>query len=101
MTKAVGDEVRFYLMTLLDEAFYVSLYLKSIRLPLCMRDMKKFVNELNDIFSIRNLISCISKIDTSQKWKRDTLQTPLFEDYVPTTVNHRPVKKGKKRQQDE
>ncbi|GAA5815769.1 hypothetical protein MFLAVUS_009284 [Mucor flavus] len=101
LCQTVGDEVRFYGMTILDEAFYVSIYLKSIRLPLSMRDMKKFVNELNDIFSIRNLVSSICKIETSQKWKRETLQTPLFEDYVPTNVNRRPVKKGKKRQQDE
>lgn len=98
-----GLEVRFYCMALIEDAFYAVVFLLSISLPSAVDNIAPFIHGIENLYKIRDILrnKCTKNQNNIHKeWRRDTMETPIFEDMIETTTNKRPARKTNKRDRD-
>jgi hypothetical protein len=84
---------------LIEDAFYVVVLLFTVKLPRSIDEILPFINEIHKLYQIRELLEkqCIEEERGAKvNWQRDTLDTPIFEDYIETNQNHIPGKYRKR-----
>jgi hypothetical protein len=69
----------------MNDGLYAMVEICDVLAPSCLKDLLSFLSELDKlklVYTIYNdsCIECEEKIDTS--WKRPTLDSPTYNDYV-------------------
>jgi hypothetical protein len=97
-----GFDLEFSACELIEDAFYVVTHLFNVTLPCCIAQLPAFVHEFHKLYFVRHLLEnqCIKQPITSatnKEWHRETLGTPIFEEYIATGQSRFPLSRKRSR----
>lgn len=88
----------FYKCSLIEDGFYAIVLLFDIMLPSSLTELPSFAFNIHKLYQIRDILQnecCMAEGNCPSNWKRETLDTPVLEEYLKTNSNHVPSTKRK------